>query len=142
MSGRIDAQAAVRRDEDLAVFDPDLSGGHVVGPQIEGAAARQVEARVMPGAGENAVPDAALVQRKSEMRAAVVQREHAALIVHHEHGATPALDDHAPLGCEFGERADVNEPIRLRPHDPRLTCSGLSSCSRSGWADCPGRSPP
>ena len=105
--GRIGAQAAVRRDEDLAVLDPHLGGGHIVGPQIEGAAARHVEAGVVPGAGENAVPDAALVQGEAEMRAAVVHGEHAALVVHHEQRAAPALDDHAPLGCELGERADA-----------------------------------
>ena len=96
--GRIGAEATVRRDEDLAVRDPHRRGGHIVGPQVEGAAARQVEARVMPGAGENAVPDAALVQGKAEMRAAVVQGEHAALVVHHEQRTAPALDDHATLG--------------------------------------------
>ena len=122
--GGIDAQAAVRRDEDLAVLDPHLGGGHIVGPQVEGAAARQVEARVMPGAGENAVPDAALVQGKAEMRAAVVQSERAALVVHHEQRAAPAFDDHAPLGCELGERADANEAIRIRLHEPRLIAAG------------------
>ena len=108
MRRRLGAQAAVGGNEDLAVLDPYLGGRHVVGPQIEGAAARHIEAGVVPGAGEHAVLDAALVQGEAEMRAAVVHGEHAAVVVDHEQRAAPALDHHAPLGFELGKGADAN----------------------------------
>src|SRR5215207_3928440 len=65
-------------DPDLAVVTHlDRTGRDIVGPKIEGAAARQVEARVMPMAGQDAVLDAAAIERKAHMRAAVVKGENA-----------------------------------------------------------------
>ena len=83
-----------------------------------------------------------LCKREAEMRAAIVQSEHAALVVDHEQRAAPAFDDHAPLGCELGERADANEAIRIRLHEPRLIAAGSHPPSRAGAADRRRRSPP
>jgi len=71
-----------RFDPDLtACADFDRTGRHVVGPEIECAAARQLEARMMPMAGEDAVIDAAAFERKAHMRAAIVEREDLAVLV-------------------------------------------------------------
>jgi hypothetical protein len=40
----------------------DRTGRDIVGPQIEGASAREIEARVMPMTGEDAVPHAAAIE--------------------------------------------------------------------------------
>jgi hypothetical protein len=64
-------------DPDLAVTHLGRTGRDIVGPEIEGAAARQIEARVMPMTREDAVLDAAAIERKAHVRAAVVEREDA-----------------------------------------------------------------
>ena len=64
--------ARPRIDVDDAILDDRGVGLDVVGPGIERAAALQIEAGVMPMAGEDAVGDAPLVQREAHVRAAVV----------------------------------------------------------------------
>src|SRR5262249_24389538 len=44
---------------------------HIVGPQVEGSAARQVEPRVMPMTGEYAFLDSAPVEGKAHVRTAI-----------------------------------------------------------------------
>ena len=116
--GRVRLRVALRGNPDLAALDPDLGDRHVVGPQIEGAPARQVEAGVMPVAGEDAVPDAALVQREAEMRAAVVERPHLALVMDHQQRAAAAPDHQPPARLEILERPDVEKAVRSRVHCP------------------------
>src|SRR5262249_37082888 len=60
---------------DFAVTHLGGTGRDIICPQIEGTAAREVEAGVVPMAGQGAVLDAAAIQRKSHMRAAIVERE-------------------------------------------------------------------
>ena len=59
----------------------DGTGRHVVGPQIEGAAAREIEACVMPVAGQNAIVDASAVERKAHVRTTIVKSEDTAAVV-------------------------------------------------------------
>ena len=49
---------------DFAVTDFGGAGRHVVCPQIEGTATREIEAGVVPVAGQGAVLDAAAIERK------------------------------------------------------------------------------
>jgi hypothetical protein len=60
----------------------DWRGRDIIGPEVEGAAAGEVKAGMMPMAGQNPVLDRAAVQRKTEMRATVVEREDTAPVVH------------------------------------------------------------
>ena len=115
VAGRI-GEAAFGGDPDLAVLDPRPGGRHVVGPQVERAAAFEIEAGMMPVAGEDAVLDAALVQRKAQMRAAVVERMHLALLVDHQERAVPPPDHHPAARFQIVERADVN-PVPCRDVD-------------------------
>ena len=85
-------------DPDLAVAHLDRAGRYVVGPQIEGAAARQIEARVMPMTGQDAVLDAAAIERKAHMRAAIVEGEDAPALVDDQDRAMTAVHDEPPLG--------------------------------------------
>ena len=94
---------------DLAVTHLDRAGRHVVGPQIEGAAARQIEARVVPVAGQDAVLDAAAIQRKAHMRAAIVEREHTTFVVDDEYRTMPPVRDQPPLRFQLLEAARAHE---------------------------------
>jgi hypothetical protein len=63
-----------RLDPDLATgADLDETSRHVVGPKIECAATRQIEARVMPVAGQGAFLDTAAFEREAHMGASVVK---------------------------------------------------------------------
>jgi hypothetical protein len=66
---------------DFAVTHLGGAGRHVVCPQIEGTATREIEAGVVPVAGQGAVLDTAAIQGKAHMRAAIVEREDTTLVV-------------------------------------------------------------
>jgi hypothetical protein len=115
VGGRVGVAGPVP-DPYLAVIQLDREGRHVVGPQIEGAAAREVEPRVVPMAREDAVGDRAAVQRKAQMRAAIVHGEHAALVVNHEDRAAPAAHHHPPLRPQFLDRPGADEIVLSLTH--------------------------
>src|SRR6185503_20918312 len=78
-------------DPDLAVAHLDRTSWNVIGPEIEGAAARQIEARVMPMTGQDAILNAAAIERKAHMGAAVVEREHPSPIIDHQDRGMAAM---------------------------------------------------
>src|SRR5207248_987770 len=94
-------------------FHPDLTARtdldgttrHVVGPQIEGAAARQREARMMPVAGQDAILDTAPFERETHMGAAIVERKDVTALLHEEDRAVTAMHDEPPFGLQFIEAA-------------------------------------
>ena len=108
-------------------FHPDLTARtdldgttrHVVGPQIEGAAARQREARMMPVAGQDAILDAAPFERETHMGAAIVERKDVTALLHEEDRAVTAMHDEPPFGFQFIEAAGGHE-IRGRGVHGRL----------------------
>ena len=82
---------------DLAVAHLDRAGRRVVRPEVERAAALEIEAGVVPMTGQDAVLDASAVEREAHVRASVVEREHAAAIMDHENRAMGAARDEAAL---------------------------------------------
>ena len=54
------------------VADFDRESAHIVGKQVERAAAGEVEAGVMPVAGQDAVAHRAAIERKAHVRAAII----------------------------------------------------------------------
>jgi hypothetical protein len=101
--------SGARADPYHAVTDFDRRGRHVVGPWIERAAGSEIEARMVPMAGEDSVLDRAAMQRKAQVRATVIQREHAALVVHDdEWPVRPCCDGHL-LSAQFFERTNADE---------------------------------
>ena len=60
---------------DLAFAQLDRTGWNVVRPQVERAAACEIEAGVMPMTGQDSVLDAAALERKALVRTAVVECE-------------------------------------------------------------------
>jgi hypothetical protein len=66
---------------DFAVTQFDREDRYVVCPKIKGAAAFQIEAGVVPMTGQDAVLDAAPLQREAHMRATIVEGEDAAAVL-------------------------------------------------------------
>jgi hypothetical protein len=121
------AEGGLHPDVRAAHFD--RAGRHVVGPQIEGAAAGEIEARVVPVAGEDPVLDAAAFERKAHVRTAIIEREHAPAVMHHQDRAMWPAHHEPPLGLELLEATGVDEardrnihgarPIRPSSADPQ-----------------------
>jgi hypothetical protein len=113
MPDRID-RAEHGLDPNLAArTNLDRAGRHIVRPEIECAAACHREARVMPVAGQDAVGDAATIEREAHMRAAVVEGEHAPVRVHEEDRAMRTMHDEPPLGLHLLQSAHAHE---IRKH--------------------------
>src|SRR5439155_26838028 len=94
-------------------------GRDIIGPEIEGPAARQVEAGMMPVAGQDAVLDRAAVKRKTEVRATVIERVDATLIVHDEQWAGAATEDGHAFGLQLLQSPDA-DPVFGRGFGTRL----------------------
>jgi len=75
----------------------DGAGRHVVSPQIKGAAARKVEAGVVPVAGQDTVLDAPAVERKAHVGTTIVERKDAVVGVDDEDRAMRPMYDEPPL---------------------------------------------
>jgi hypothetical protein len=105
-----------RIDVDDAVLDDGGIGLDVVGPGIERAAALQIEASMMPMAGQDAVGDASLVQREAHVWAAVVDGVDRLGDRRGENGdpvPSPGDDRHS---AQLRPRADADE-VSIRLHD-------------------------
>ena len=63
-------------DEHVVAVELDREAAQLVGELVERAAGRQVEARVVPVAREDAVADGAAMEREAHVRTAVVDRVH------------------------------------------------------------------
>ena len=82
--------------------------GHVVGPGIEGAAARQFETGMMPMARQDAVVHGAPMERKAQVGAAVVHREDTSIMAQDQDRAARSLDDQMSIFLEFVDGAGVD----------------------------------
>ncbi len=91
-------------DDHVVARDLDVEALRVVGPRIERAARHEIEAGVMPVAGEEARLDRALVQREPEVRAAILDGERLALVPHDHDGERADLAEQTTLALEVGER--------------------------------------
>jgi hypothetical protein len=97
----------------------DGANRYIVCPKVKGAAARQFEPRVMPVAGQDAVLDAATLQRETHMGTAVVEREDVPVLVHEQNRAVAAVHNKPTLGFQLFKTARVYE-IRRRAIHERL----------------------
>ena len=83
-------------EPDFAVANLRAECGHVVGKQVKGASAGEVELGMVPVTGQDAIGDGPLAQWKAHMRTAVIDRKD--LIAVPEHGSralTRGDDAHA-----------------------------------------------
>src|SRR5262245_45498652 len=86
-----------RPNPDFAVTDFGGAGRHVICPQIEGTATRELEAGVVPVAGQGAILHAAAIQRKAHMRAAIVERDDTTFVVDDEYRSMRPVHHQPPL---------------------------------------------
>src|SRR5260370_24154545 len=70
-------------------------------PQIEGAAAFEIEAGVVPMTGQDAVLDAAALERKTHVRATIVEGEDAPAVVDDEDRPMATVHNEPALRFEF-----------------------------------------
>ena len=83
--------------------DLDRVGPHVVGPGIERAAGGQVEAGVVPVAGDQPALDRAPMQREAHVRAAVVERVGLAVAPEDAHTMGTQLGQQLAIGLQRGQ---------------------------------------
>ncbi len=93
----------------VAVGNPDRTQWHIVSPEIECRAAAQIETGVVPVAGEDAVLNAAAVERKPHVWATVVERDYVIAIGHDQHCPSRRANHHPAAVAQFVKRADANE---------------------------------
>ena len=93
----------------FAVTHLDRAGRHVVCPQIERTATREIEAGVMPVAGQGAVLNAAAIERKPHMRAAIVEGKDTIFVVDDEDRAMWPVHDQPPFCLQLLEAARAHE---------------------------------
>ena len=91
----------------------------VVGELVERAAGAEVEARVVPVAGEDAVRDRAAVEREAHVRAAVVDGVHGVPVGEEAERVAVDVDDEAAGFAQLGERGGADEGVAGdRGHGP------------------------
>ena len=88
---------------DVAILNLHRKAAHIIGPQVERATTRQVEAGMMPVAGQDAIVDSAFVQGETHMWTAVINSVNLAIVLEKRHHIM--LDQHcqAALGLQFGQ---------------------------------------
>ena len=117
-------------DPDLAVAQLDRAGRRVVRPQIECAAAVEIEAGVVPMAGQDAVLDAAAVEREAHVRASVVEREDAAAVID---------DEDRPMGAVQTSRPFAFRSARLPASVKSVFGASMSVPPVAAWFEAVGK---
>ena len=84
-------------DVDVVAVDLDRKAAQIVGPLVERAAPAEIEASVVPVAGQDAVADRAAVKREAHMRATVVDGVHLTPVRDEADRVTAQMNDQ-PLG--------------------------------------------
>jgi hypothetical protein len=110
----------------VAVAHLDRADRNVVRPQVEGAAACEIEASVVPMTGQDTVLDAAALERETHMRATIVEREDAAALVNDEDGPVVTMHNQAALRLQLLKAAGEREFLvrRVHEHTSVLGCLG------------------
>ena len=65
----------------FAIAQFDREGRNVVGPQVKSAAAFEIEAGVMPMAGQDTVLDGAAIEWEAHVRASIVEGKTSAAVI-------------------------------------------------------------
>ena len=98
-------------DQHVVAVDGHWEAAQLVGELVERPAGCQVEAGVVPVAGEDAVAHRPPVQRKAHVRAAVVDRVHLVAVGEQADGVPVGADDQAAGRLELAERGDADESV-------------------------------
>jgi hypothetical protein len=96
MRGRIGvAERGLHPDFAITQFDRKLR--YIVCPNIKGAAAFEIKAGVMPMTGQDAVLDAAALEREAHVRTTIVESEDAPAVVDHKDRTMATVQNEAVL---------------------------------------------
>ena len=82
---------------DVTIAHLDRADRHVVRPQVEGAAAFEIEAGVVPMTGQDPVFDTAPLEREAHVWATIVEDEDAAAVVDNEDRTMTAVHNEPTL---------------------------------------------
>src|SRR5262249_5737887 len=119
---------------DVAIAHLDSADQYAVRPQIEGAAAFQIEAGVVPMTGQDAVLDAAALERKTHVRATIVEGEDAPAVVDDEDRPMATVHNEPALCLQLLKAPRECESVR-RVHEQTSRSCFL-------WGRCNGPNPP
>ena len=118
-----------RREIDPHLAVPDLHGkdARLVGELVEGPAALEIEAGVVPVAGQDAVLQGAPVQGKAHVGTAVVHGVHPAIVEEERERVPGNPDGGAPGGAHLVQPSGPHEAIRdgIQRRNPFLVYASL-----------------
>src|SRR5262249_3094059 len=101
---------------DVAIAHLDRADRYVVRPQVEGAAAFEIEAGVVPMTGQDAVLDAPALQREAHVWATIVEGEDASAVVDDEDRTMAAVHDEPPLRLQLLKASRERKLLVRRVH--------------------------
>ena len=109
VTDRILARAQV--DEHVVPVQSDREAAQLVRELVERPAGRQIEARVMPVAGEDPVADRAPVEREAHVRAPVVDGVHLLALREQAERVAVEVDDEAAFRAQLLERGGADGTV-------------------------------
>jgi hypothetical protein len=95
----------------------DRADRYVVRPQVEGAAAFEIEAGVVPMTGQDTVLDAAALEREAHVRATIVEGEDAPVVVDDEDRTMATVHNQPPLRLQLLKASREREFFVRRVHE-------------------------
>jgi hypothetical protein len=103
---------------DFAIAQFDREDWYVVRPQIEGAAAFEIEAGVVPMTGQDAILDAAALKRETHVRTPIIEGEDAPAVVHDKDRTMTAVENEPALRLQLIKAAREHKfpasPMEIR----------------------------
>ena len=103
----------------LSVAYLDRADRYVVRPQVEGAAAFEIEAGVVPMTGQDSVVEAAALEWETHVRAAIVESKDAPAVVDDKDRTMATVHNEAPLHLQLIKAARECEILVRRIHEYR-----------------------
>jgi hypothetical protein len=104
-------------------LDPNLAGANldredrgVIRPQVKGATALEVEAGMMPMTGQDAVLDAAALERKAHVRAPIVEGKNAPAVEDDENRTMGSVHNEPALRFQVIKSAYKSKLLTRRVH--------------------------
>src|SRR5262245_42321063 len=119
----------------VAIAYLDRANRYVVCPQVERAAAFEIEAGVVPMTGQDSVLEAAAFEWKAHVWATIVESEDAPMVVDDKDRTMATVHDEPPLRLQFlkAPRERKFRVRRVHEHASSETC-GSVPMARPGFA--------
>jgi hypothetical protein len=88
---------------DVSIAHLDRADRNVVRPQVEGTAAFEIEAGMVPMTGQDAIGDAAALEREAHVRATIVEGEDPPMVMDNENRTVAAVHNEPPFRLQLLE---------------------------------------